>query len=85
VKHAGPEALHRLEPLIRELRAIPDLREKKAGSFYRRSRAFLHFHEDPTGLFVDVRFDRDFERMAVTTRPEQERFLSLVRAAVLSE
>jgi len=64
---------------------MPELREKTAGSFYRRSRAFLHFHEDPAGLFVDVRFEGDFERMAVSTRAEQERFLSLVRAAVSAE
>jgi hypothetical protein len=35
--------------------------------FYRGSRAFLHFHEDPAGLFADVRTadGSDFERLKV--------------------
>ncbi|MDO8802219.1 hypothetical protein [Phenylobacterium sp.] len=50
------------------VRALPGLTEKKRGVFYRKSRAFLHFHEDPEGLFGDVRAadDRDFDRFDVT-------------------
>ena len=55
MKHAGADALRRLTPILERLRALPDLREKGPGVFYWRSRAFLHFHEDPTGLFADVR------------------------------
>ena len=29
--------------------------EKKRGVFYFKSRAFLHFHEDPKGMFADIR------------------------------
>jgi hypothetical protein len=67
VKHAGPAALDRLEPLIGRLRAFAALREKSRGVFYRGSRAFLHFHEDPAGLFADVRTadGSDFERLKV--------------------
>jgi hypothetical protein len=82
MKHAGPDALDRLEPLLAALRDLPGLREKTRGTFYRRSRAFLHFHEDPAGLFVDVRYDVDFERVRVTTEAERERFLRQVRDAV---
>src|SRR5438445_1628807 len=47
VKHATDHALDRLEPLLRRLRAVDGLRERKRGTFTHRSRAFLHFHEDP--------------------------------------
>jgi hypothetical protein len=63
VKHAGAAALDAIEPLLEKLRALPGLKEKSRGVFYRGSKAFLHFHEDPTGLYADVRntagnFDR---------------------------
>jgi hypothetical protein len=79
VKHAGPEALDTLAPLLSQLGCLPDLKEKGRGVFYLRSRAFLHFHEDPTGLFADVRLADDFERMPVTTGQEQRQLLRLVR------
>ncbi|MFZ3007564.1 MAG: hypothetical protein WA047_15460 [Phenylobacterium sp.] len=68
MKHAGEIALDQLEPLLARVRALPGLTEKKRGVFYRKSRAFLHFHEDPAGLFGDVRAadDRDFDRFDVT-------------------
>lgn len=68
MKHAGEIALDQLEPLLARVRALPGLTEKKRGVFYRKSRAFLHFHEDPEGLFGDVRAadDRDFDRFDVT-------------------
>jgi hypothetical protein len=64
MKHAGPLVLDRLEPLLEQLRRIDGLREKSRGIFYVKSRAFLHFHEDPAGLFVDLRSadGRDFDR-----------------------
>jgi len=82
MKHAGPEALDRLEPLLEELRGLPGLREKNRGTFYRGSRAFLHFHEDPMGLFADVRIDSDFERMRVTDARERKQLLRRVRDAL---
>lgn len=66
MKHAGAAALDRLEPLLARLRAIPALREKSRGVFYLKSKAFLHFHEDPTGLYADVRADGTvFDRLKV--------------------
>ena len=73
------EGLDELESLLDELRAIDGLTEKKRGVFYRGSRAFLHFHEDPSGLYADVRVDVDFERFRVTTKAERQRLVSLVR------
>jgi hypothetical protein len=84
VRHATPPALDRLEPLLRELRALEGLREKARGTFYRGSRAFLHFHEDPAGLFADVRLDpeADFERQRVSTRAEQRALAARIRRAL---
>lgn len=68
MKHASPGAIDRLGGLLATLRAIEGLNEKRPGIFYRKSRAFLHFHEDPAGLFADIR-DRagvDFDRFDVT-------------------
>jgi len=82
VKHAGPGALDHLENLLSALREIPGISEKSRGVFYRGSRAFVHFHEDPAGLFADVRIDTAFERVRVTSAKEQQRLLRRVRAAV---
>jgi hypothetical protein len=61
------------------LRAVDGLTEKKRGLFYRGSRAFLHFHEDPSGLFADVRLASEFTRMRVTTQREQHDLLRAVK------
>jgi hypothetical protein len=81
VRHAGPDSLDRLEPLLCELRLVAGLTEKKRGVFYRRSRAFLHFHEDPSGLHADVRMGDEFERWRVETDEEQAAFLALLRTS----
>ena len=81
MKHAGAQALEALEPLLQELRTIPGLVEHKRGIFYRGATAFLHFHEDPAGLFADLRNGSDFERCAVNTKAEIARLLRAARAA----
>jgi hypothetical protein len=88
MKHAGPAALDTLEPLlarIRAQRALKEglLREKNRGIFYLRSRAFLHFHEDPEGLFVDIRTKDggDFDRFKLDAAGEAE---VLARIAALT-
>jgi hypothetical protein len=71
MKHAGANALDALEPILAQLRAIDWLKEKSRGTFYRKSRAFLHFHEDPAGFFADVRLDGDdFVRLPVNNSAE---------------
>ena len=83
MRHATPAALDRLEPLLRELRGVAGLREKKRGTFYRGGAAFLHFHEDPAGLFADVRLaGPDFTRLRATTAAEQRALLAAVRRAL---
>jgi hypothetical protein len=80
VKHAGEAALDRLEPLLLELRDVAGLVEKKRGVFYRKSAAFLHFHEDPTGLYADVRLREGFDRHRVETESERSKVLALIRS-----
>jgi hypothetical protein len=67
MKHATAAALDTLEPLLAQIRPLPGLREKSRGVFYLKSRAYLHFHEDPAGLFADVRTPdgSDFDRLRV--------------------
>jgi hypothetical protein len=83
VRHATPATLDALEPCLAELRSFAELREKKRGTFYRGSRAFLHFHEDPAGLFADVRLGGDdFTRLRVSTRAEQRALVAALRKAL---
>ena len=70
MKHAGADALDALEPVLEQLRALACLKEKNRGTFYRKSKAFLHFHEDPAGLFADLKMGDDFVRLPVNNRAE---------------
>ena len=82
MKHAGAAALDQIEPLIARIRAIPALREKSLGIFYVKSRAFLHFHEDPKGLFADVRSadGNGFDRFKVDEPASWDGFLEVAKA-----
>jgi hypothetical protein len=78
MKHAGPDTLARIPRLLAELRARSVLRERRPGVFELKSRAFLHFHDDPSGVFADVRLADDFVRMPVTSRSQQSDLLARV-------
>jgi hypothetical protein len=84
MKHATPSTLKELTPLLDRLRSFDELIEKSPGSFYRKSRAFAHFHEDPLGLFVDVRVvpTEPFIRLRVTTQRERAAFIAEVKRAL---
>ena len=82
MKHATAPALDLLEPLLERLRALPDLRERTRGIFYRKSSAFLHFHEDPAGLFADLKEGADFVRYRVSTGKERDALVARVRKLV---
>ena len=84
MKHAGEAALDDLEPLLQELRKLPRLKEKKRGTFYAGSKAFLHFHEDPAGPFADLKpsLAGDYERFRVRTAKERARLLALAKRAL---
>lgn len=67
MKHAGAEALATHGHILEYLRGYAELTERSPGVFYRKSRAFIHFHEDPAGFFADIRCEngRDFDRIQV--------------------
>lgn len=80
MRHARAAALDRLEPLLAELRRVDGLTEKSRGVFYRGSRTWLHFHEDPAGLFADVRrADGEFDRLPVDRTEQWQTLVEQVR------
>ncbi|MEM1145051.1 MAG: hypothetical protein AAGI88_20895 [Pseudomonadota bacterium] len=83
MKHASQPRLEELESLLAELRTIEGITEKKLGVFYRKSRAFLHFHEHGAETFADVRLSgAAFERMLCTTKQDQTALVKAVRSAL---
>jgi hypothetical protein len=83
MRHARPDDLEQIAPLLAQLRSIDDLTEKSPGSFYRRSRAFLHFHAHGEEMYADVKLTGDdFERVRATTKSEQRALVSAVKRAL---
>ena len=78
MRHAGAETLQHLSDLLGQIRQREGLKEKKCGIFYRKSKSFLHFHEDPAGLFADISSDDDFERYPVNTIKERQTLLAAI-------
>jgi hypothetical protein len=84
VKHATSATLDALSPLLKRVRAFDGLVEKSPGIFYRKSKPFLHFHDDPAGIFADVRLSPDeaFTRFQVDSVEMRSTFLSHIEAAL---
>jgi hypothetical protein len=84
MKHAGADALNRLEPFLKDIRKREDLKEKSRGTFYRGGRAFLHFHEHgEEQLFADIRLEGDdFDRLPATTIAQRKNLLRLIDKAL---
>ncbi len=81
MKHATAPALATIEPLLAAVRRRTGMVERKHGVFYRRGRAFLHFHEDPAGMFADLG-GGDWVRYAIGTTAERDAFLAALDAAL---
>ena len=79
MKHASAVTLRQIAPLLDKLRALPGLKEKSAGKFYCGGSAFLHFHEDPAGLFADMKMDGEWTRRAVKRSAPSEIMRSTMR------
>ena len=75
MKHAGAQTLDALADFLAEIRRVEGLREPKRGTFYRKSSAILHFHEDPAGIFADLKVGDDFQRFRVNTASERRSLL----------
>lgn len=82
MRHARDEALNQLEPLLQKLRGLDGLRERKRGAFYRGSTAFLHFHEDPSGLFADLKVSGEWQRMQVDSGTQRAALLRAARSTL---
>ena len=82
MKHAGSAALGALGGLLAEIREHGGLVERSPGVFYRKGRAFLHFHEDPSGLHADIRPQNAWERFRVETKAERQTFLTRLGEAL---
>jgi len=84
MKHAGPDALDQLEPILVEIRRLDGLKEKKRGAFYCGGAGFLHFHEDPAGFFADLKVGDDYVRLPINSKTQTQTFLRRAAAALNS-
>lgn len=76
MRHATDAALDMLDDLLSAIRKRhPALRERKRGAFYKGGQGWLHFHEDPAGLFADLKIDGSFVRFRVSTKLEHQHFV----------
>lgn len=78
MKHATAASLDGLEELLQQIRGLGMFKEKSRGVFCLRGRAALHFHEDPAGMFADLRLGNEWERLPVNTRAERETLMRRV-------
>ena len=76
MRHAGLEALSTLTDLLSAIRARGP-KKPRLGIFYRKGKAWLHFHEDKAGLFADLRVNAEWERFRVSEAEERANLLML--------
>ena len=82
MKHATAETFASIGHLLQHLRSRKRLVERTPGAFYFKSKAFLHFHHDPSGIYADVKQDLTFTRMRCTSQEEQRAVLACVDLAL---
>jgi hypothetical protein len=84
VRHITPGRLPQIEAMVAAVRACDGLVERKPGTFYRKSKGFLHFHEHgDSDVYADCKLDGvRFERFRVTTKREQDALLRKIRRAL---
>jgi hypothetical protein len=81
MKHAGTTAFEALSDLLESLRSRTALVERRPGIFYVSGKAFLHFHQDPAGLFADLRRGREWQRFRVNSPDERAALLTAIDRA----
>ena len=86
MKHAGKKTLENLEEFLEQLRQRTVLKEKNPGIFYLRSKAFLHFHDDPAGIFADVKLDQEnYSRYRISTDIERATLLRKIDRSLAAD
>jgi hypothetical protein len=78
MRHATPATIEIIADLLAPVRGRPELRERTPGSFYRKTAGFLHFHEDPAGLFADLKGPDGWERWQADTPEQREALLDRI-------
>ena len=79
MKHAGEAALDALESVLRRVRRLKGVRERKRGAFYRKGAGLLHFHEDPAGLFADLKINGAWKRFPINTTAQRRALLKKLK------
>lgn len=82
MRHARPDDLVAIAPLLDRVRQLGGMIERKPGTFYRKRDAFLHFHTDGERFEADVRIVGEWQRHPATTPPEQADLLGILTAAL---
>jgi broad specificity phosphatase PhoE len=85
MKHATKDGLVPFVHLLDKIRLEPRLKEWSFGIFYLDGKAFLQFHEDPRGLFADLRGPDDWERFPVGARQQQTQLLARISALLTAQ
>jgi hypothetical protein len=78
MKHAGAERIERAAALLAPVRALPGIKEKSPGSFYRSGAALLHFHEDGEALWADVKQSGEWVRMPANNKKDMAAIVRLL-------
>jgi hypothetical protein len=62
----------------RSVRDNPLVKEKSPGAFYIKGRAWLNFHEDPEGIFADIRPGDEWTRFRLFKQDEKSRLMTII-------
>jgi hypothetical protein len=84
MKHASAATVQQMSDLLDQIRQRHGLNEKKLGIFYRKSKAFLHFHEDPAGIFADISDGNQFCRYPANTAKQRHVLLTAIDRSLKS-
>jgi hypothetical protein len=82
--HATPEDLSALTALLRQLREIKGLTEKRPGIYYYKANAFIHFHNNESVIEADMKKvpGSGFDRYAVGTAEQQRKLVDEAKKRV---
>jgi hypothetical protein len=71
------EKLQALEPVLKAIRQLNQIREPKPGIFYLKANGFLHFHEKEEKIWADVRNGKLWGKEIVVPKKITKKFLEM--------